>query len=79
MKYTLISTAFLISIGVSQAGDLQQEKTAMERAPQTLESTAVRPGIGDRGTQFENPVYPDFATSQDDWTDLRSQEIYGSF
>lgn len=78
MKVTFMFTGLLIAIGVAQAGDMQQEKAAVEQASPTLQATAVRLGVGDNIRQFEDVFHPD-ESSLGDWTDLRSQEIYGSF
>ncbi len=81
MKYTLISTALLMSIGIAQAGsnwEMQKEKAAADSATKTMQNTAVQPGIGERSGQFEDAAqYEDY--NHGDWTDLRNTEIYGSF
>ena len=82
MKYTLISTALLLSFGVAQAGsgwDAEQEKDAANRESQSVQSTAVQPGIGDSASRFNNATYRASDLDLGDWTDLRNEEVYGSF
>lgn len=46
---------------------------------QSMQRTAVQPGIGDSARQFGETTNNNFDVDADDWTDLRNSEIYGSF
>ena len=87
MKYTLIPATLLLSLGVAQAGsgwDTEQGRDAYHSdcsssESQSMQSTAVQPGIGDKTNQFDDATDRKYDLTQDDWTDLRNEEIYGSF
>ncbi len=87
MKYTLISTAFLLSAGLAQADtgwDVEQGKTTTSNAQprsgsQSMQSTAIQPGIGDSASRFDNVTQGKFDFNAGDWGDLRNEEAYGAF
>lgn len=82
MKYTLISATLLLSLGVAQAGsgwDKEKEKDAANSESQSVQSTAIQPGIGDSASRFNDATYRKFDLDSSDWTDLRNEEVYGSF
>ena len=85
MKNTLISTVLLLSFGIAHAGsgwESEQGKGSANQSGnelQSVQATAVQPGIGDRADQFDDATRRDYDFSLGDWTDLRNEEIYGSF
>ena len=46
---------------------------------QSMQRTAVQPGIGDGVSQFSDAASQKFDLDNADWTDLKNSEIYGSF
>ncbi|MEN8180013.1 MAG: hypothetical protein ABFS39_15535 [Pseudomonadota bacterium] len=83
MKYTLNTTALLLLFGIAQAGsswDMHQPKDAANSGQtQTQQSTAIQPGIGDSANRFDDESDRRLGYEHGDWTDLRNEEIYGSF
>ncbi len=87
MKYTLILTVLLLSLGSAQAGsgwDVEKGKTLANSAQsiaesQSIQSTAIQPGIGDSDNQFNHAIQGEFDFNDGDWTDLHNEAIYGAF
>jgi hypothetical protein len=46
---------------------------------QSMQRTAVQPGIGDGVSQFGDTASHKLDLDHDGWTDLNNSEIYGSF
>ncbi|MDJ0806018.1 MAG: hypothetical protein QNJ78_04215 [Gammaproteobacteria bacterium] len=79
MKFTWVAGVLMVSFGVAQAGsDREQRPTATTQA-QATQSSAVQPGIGDRANRFGQRNDQSLGDDHADWTDLRNEEIYGTF
>ena len=85
MKMKLLTSLLLLSFGLAQAGPgayiprHHKAPKVINDQTEPVQSTAVQPGIGEGVERLDAEAEGHSGSEMGDWTDLRNEEIYGSF